>query len=246
MVDITHTCQNEREVHNIARERKGKERKVRLIKKRRSRRERERTGSGLTARRRRRRFAFAPRPTARRRRRAVLQRFTHSLERGKIRELGTGAVRPANQLRERRDLRVHEAPRGVRLRVEVEHVAPKVLKPRYPGGRHLRLELVVVKVEARETHVRGRLDDRPRRDVQVRVHVHAVAAAVLPAHEDALAVLRVANEYRPLRRPDHDDASLAVVDRHAVAVVLGSFHTSECRGGVERRQLKLKGVEDGD
>ena len=26
----------------------------------------------------------------------------------------------------------------------------------------------------------------------------------------------------------------------------GSFHTSECRGGVERRQLKLKGAEDGD
>jgi hypothetical protein len=27
---------------------------------------------------------------------------------------------------------------------------------------------------------------------------------------------------------------------------LGSFHTSERRGGVERRQLKLKGVESGD
>jgi hypothetical protein len=31
----------------------------------------------------------------------------------------------------------------------------------------------------------------------------------------------------------------------ATCVVLGSFHTSERRGGVERRQLKLKGVEDG-
>eukprot|EP00982_Pelagococcus_subviridis_P013411 31250-Pelagococcus_subviridis.AAC.4 len=26
----------------------------------------------------------------------------------------------------------------------------------------------------------------------------------------------------------------------------GSFHTKHCRGGVERRQLELKGVEDGD
>ena len=26
----------------------------------------------------------------------------------------------------------------------------------------------------------------------------------------------------------------------------GAFYTSECRGGVERRQLKLKGVEVGD
>ena len=27
---------------------------------------------------------------------------------------------------------------------------------------------------------------------------------------------------------------------------LGSFHTSECWGGVQRRQLALKGIEDGD
>jgi hypothetical protein len=27
---------------------------------------------------------------------------------------------------------------------------------------------------------------------------------------------------------------------------LGSFHTKRCRGGVERRQLELKGVEGGD
>jgi hypothetical protein len=26
----------------------------------------------------------------------------------------------------------------------------------------------------------------------------------------------------------------------------GSFYTSECRGGVERRQLELKGIEGGD
>ena len=30
------------------------------------------------------------------------------------------------------------------------------------------------------------------------------------------------------------------------STVLGSFHTSERRGGVERRQLELKGVEGGD
>jgi hypothetical protein len=28
--------------------------------------------------------------------------------------------------------------------------------------------------------------------------------------------------------------------------ISGSFHTSECRGGVERRQSELKGVEGGD
>eukprot|EP00982_Pelagococcus_subviridis_P004634 29268-Pelagococcus_subviridis.AAC.3 len=27
---------------------------------------------------------------------------------------------------------------------------------------------------------------------------------------------------------------------------LGSFHTSDCRGGVQRRQAELKGVEGGD
>jgi|MDSW01.1.fsa_nt_gb hypothetical protein len=31
-----------------------------------------------------------------------------------------------------------------------------------------------------------------------------------------------------------------------VAAVLGPFYTSESRGGVERRQLELKGAEDGD
>ena len=30
------------------------------------------------------------------------------------------------------------------------------------------------------------------------------------------------------------------------STVLGSFHTSERRGGVERRQLELKGIEGGD
>ena len=32
----------------------------------------------------------------------------------------------------------------------------------------------------------------------------------------------------------------------SVGSASGSFHTSECRGGVERRQLKLKGIEGGD
>eukprot|EP00982_Pelagococcus_subviridis_P015925 31439-Pelagococcus_subviridis.AAC.22 len=27
---------------------------------------------------------------------------------------------------------------------------------------------------------------------------------------------------------------------------LGSFHTSDCRGGVQRRQMELKGVDGGD
>jgi hypothetical protein len=33
---------------------------------------------------------------------------------------------------------------------------------------------------------------------------------------------------------------------NGAAAPFGSFHTSERRGGVERRQLKLKGVEGGD
>jgi hypothetical protein len=31
----------------------------------------------------------------------------------------------------------------------------------------------------------------------------------------------------------------------AEAMPLGSFHTSDCRGGVERRQLALKGIDGG-
>ena len=34
--------------------------------------------------------------------------------------------------------------------------------------------------------------------------------------------------------------------RLTLCVDLGSFHTSESRGGVEGRQLELKGVEGGD
>ena len=33
---------------------------------------------------------------------------------------------------------------------------------------------------------------------------------------------------------------------HSMYVDFGSFHTSEYRGGVERRQMELKGVEGGD
>eukprot|EP00982_Pelagococcus_subviridis_P016527 31482-Pelagococcus_subviridis.AAC.11 len=41
--------------------------------------------------------------------------------------------------------------------------------------------------------------------------------------------------------------SLSASPNFPSVVVLGSFqHTSDCRGGVERRQLKLKGVEGGD
>jgi|MDSW01.2.fsa_nt_gb hypothetical protein len=32
----------------------------------------------------------------------------------------------------------------------------------------------------------------------------------------------------------------------ATTADLGPFHTRECRGGVERRQLELKGAEGGD
>jgi len=33
---------------------------------------------------------------------------------------------------------------------------------------------------------------------------------------------------------------------HSMYVGFGPFHSSECRGGVERRQMELKGIEDGD
>jgi hypothetical protein len=32
----------------------------------------------------------------------------------------------------------------------------------------------------------------------------------------------------------------------AAESVSGSFHTKRCRGGVERRQMELKGIEGGD
>jgi hypothetical protein len=35
-------------------------------------------------------------------------------------------------------------------------------------------------------------------------------------------------------------------DARSLAAASGSFHTSDCRGGVEGRQLALKGAEGGD
>ena len=49
---------------------------------------------------------------------------------------------------------------------------------------------------------------------------------------------RSAGAYRSLQ--------MAMIGRFSGPGPFFFFHTSECRGGVERRQLELKGVEGGD
>jgi hypothetical protein len=62
-----------------------------------------------------------------------------------------------------------------------------------------------------------------------------------PAGDDASATSNAASSI-PSGTSGHP-ASWKLCATHAL---LGSFHTSECRGGVERRQLALKGVAGGD
>jgi hypothetical protein len=48
------------------------------------------------------------------------------------------------------------------------------------------------------------------------------------------------------RSPRRDDADADAASSGVSSSISGSFHTSERRGGVQRRQLELKGVDGGD
>ena len=99
-------------------------------------------------------------------------------------------------------------------RCEVVHRSMLARSPIKSRRLHVRAKLRVSAVEHADPHATRALDDRVGRHVQMHIASVAVACAELLTRHGEPAVLAVANEHRPLARPDEDSAALAHIHRH--------------------------------